>query len=193
MPTQRNYDYFERNYGGRLGNDQPGDGYKYRGRGDIQNTGKANYRELGPKIAALWGAGPDDPTFDLVANPDNLLNPDMSAAAAAIYFRDHTTAQGYSIPQAANNGDWTWVRRLVQGGTAGLDRLVAIAGALEAAPSPQPSPAPAPVPPSVDPRDQTIADLTLALRTLRDETIPAIRAQVDECDRIVQQFAGSRS
>lgn len=110
--------------------------YPYYGRGDIQRTWEDGYRAAGPAIAALWGAGADDPTFDLVTNPDNLLDPDMAAADFAIYFRDTKTLQGYGIVDAARAGDWEWVRRLVQGGTAGLDRLIAIAQALGGQPVP---------------------------------------------------------
>lgn len=46
-------------YGGRMGNDQPGDGWRYRGRGMLQCTGKVSYA----KFSLLVGA-------DLVANPD---------------------------------------------------------------------------------------------------------------------------
>jgi predicted chitinase len=108
----------------------------YHGRGDLQITHKYNYADLGPKIAALWGASPADPTFDLVTNPDNLLDKDMSAAAMAIYIRDHGREDGDGIPEAADRGDFPAVRRLVQGGTDGLDTLVNIVTALGVASAP---------------------------------------------------------
>nr|WP_164514337.1 hypothetical protein [Xanthomonas axonopodis] len=46
-------------YGGRMRNDEPGDGYLYRGRGYIQLTGKDQYREAGEALK-----------LDLVAHPD---------------------------------------------------------------------------------------------------------------------------
>lgn len=92
------------------------DYYPYYGRGLIQNTHLGNYRVLGPKIAKLWGTSPDQPDFDLVNNPDNLLDIAMSAAAAVIFFRDTKTVQGYSIVDACRAQDWEWVRRLVLGG-----------------------------------------------------------------------------
>lgn len=104
--------------------------YPYYGRGYIQLTWQSNYAVYGPKIAELWGAGGQEPDFDLVGNPDNALNPDISAAVSALYFRDTATVQGYALPDAARAHDWEWVRRLVQGGTAGLDRLTAICSAL---------------------------------------------------------------
>jgi hypothetical protein len=101
--------------------------YPYYGRGFIQLTWESNYQTYGPKIAELWQTSPDQPDFDLVGNPDQALDPDIAAAVAALYFRDH--AEG-GIPVAARAGDWREVRRLVQGGADGLDRLTTIAAAL---------------------------------------------------------------
>lgn len=47
-----------------LGNEKPGDGYRYRGRGFIQLTGKFNYENIGKMI-----------NVDLVNNPDYALDP----------------------------------------------------------------------------------------------------------------------
>jgi len=62
--------------GNSLGNTEPGDGYKFRGRGFIQITGRANYTAVSK---ALYG---DD---RLVVNPD-LLNNATAAAEATAWF-----------------------------------------------------------------------------------------------------------
>lgn len=95
-------------------------GPMYHGRGFLQNTHRYNYADLGPKIAALWNADPNDPTFDLVANPDNLLDRDVSAAGCAIFIRDRRSLSGDSIPAAAARGDWRAVNAMIQGGSDGL-------------------------------------------------------------------------
>jgi hypothetical protein len=99
------------------------------------------------------------------------------------------------IPQAAAQGDWREVRRLVQGGSSGLADFTRYASTLVASAR---SDVPSPSPP-VDPKDDLIASYELALRTLRDETLPAARAAVDEAERlvaeserIVTQFVGGR-
>ncbi|MEM7183057.1 MAG: glycoside hydrolase family 19 protein [Spirochaetota bacterium] len=67
------------NYGGRFGNDNPGDGYKYRGRGYVQITFKANYEKFG-KLLGL----------DLVANPDDAMDPATAAKICIVGMRDGT-------------------------------------------------------------------------------------------------------
>jgi hypothetical protein len=153
--------------------------YPWYGRGHIQLTWESNYRLYSQLINELWNAGG---AIDLIARPDDALDPDISAAVAALYFRDHGGKGRELIPQAARRGDWREVRRLVQGADAGLDHLIQIVTALDAVQPPSQPPA--------DPRDEQIAAYELALRTLRDTTIPRIEAEVAELRRIVIQFIG---
>lgn len=72
-------------YGGiwgreNLGNTQPGDGWKYRGRGIFQVTGRSNYKQLSDwcKSKGL--------SADYIENPDLLLNEADSIIAAVWYW-----------------------------------------------------------------------------------------------------------
>jgi len=68
--------------GQQMGNTEPGDGFKYRGRGFIQLTGKNNYAAASK---AIYG---DD---RLVQNPDLVNNPDVAAQVAAWYMKKGQT------------------------------------------------------------------------------------------------------
>lgn len=67
-------------YGGRMGNKED-EGFKYRGRGLIQLTGKDNYKKFGNMIGV-----------DLVANPDLANDPAIASKIAAAYFADKQKA-----------------------------------------------------------------------------------------------------
>lgn len=90
-------------YGGRMGNDSAGDGFKYRGRGNIQLTGKAQYADMGRKLG-----------IDLVNNPELAMDPKYSAQIAV----QHWKSSG--ADKAAMAGDQGRARKLTNGGTNGL-------------------------------------------------------------------------
>lgn len=88
-------------YAGRMGNDKPGDGWRYRGRGCIQLTGRYNYKRF---AAALGELHP-------LTTPDALLEPEYAALAACWYYHENVPA-GASVEQAT---------RAINGGTHGLE------------------------------------------------------------------------
>jgi putative chitinase len=94
-------------YGGRLGNDEPGDGWKYRGRGLLQVTGKDNYKAVGDALGV-----------DLVNKPDLLAQPEWALKSAIAWWNKN-------IPDAII-GDTLRVSKRVNGGTIGLDHRIAL-------------------------------------------------------------------
>lgn len=92
-------------YEGRkdLGNTQPGDGVRYKGRGVIQLTGRSNYRQLGEYL----GLG-------LEAQPDLAALPWVAYQVAAHYWLDR------NINGDADRDDLEAVTRKINGGTNGL-------------------------------------------------------------------------
>lgn len=93
-------------YGNRMGNNEPGDGYKYRGRGFIQLTGKDNYMRASKALGV-----------NLVDDPDQVAEDPNMAASSALYF----WKSNKSIGERAKAGDVAGVRKLINGGTIGLD------------------------------------------------------------------------
>jgi putative chitinase len=107
-------------YGGafglkNLGNTEFGDGAKYRGRGLIQLTGKANYTQAGAALQA-----------DLVNDPELVAQPKYAALTAG-WFWDKNKLNAF-----ADAGDIEGMTKKINGGTIGLDdRKKHIAHALE--------------------------------------------------------------
>lgn len=98
----------------RLGNNQPGDGPKFKGRGLLQLTGRANYTSMTKKLQAL---GID---VDLVEKPELATRPDISCIIAAQYFKDR------NLNKFSDKGDIVAVSRGVNGGDNGLDHRIAV-------------------------------------------------------------------
>lgn len=92
-------------YANRMGNgdEGSGDGWKYRGKGLIQLTGKQNY--------ALASISMD---LDLVENPDLLLVPDNAAAAAGWFWWNN------KLNRFSDSGDFVGLTKAINGGTHGL-------------------------------------------------------------------------
>jgi putative chitinase len=91
-------------YGGRMGNVQEGDGYRFRGRGVIQLTGRDNYTAFGKSV----GMSPEQ-VIDYVQTKKGALE------SACWYWNSR------KINTACDSGDIVLMTKLVNGGTIGLE------------------------------------------------------------------------
>ena len=93
-------------YAGRLGNglEESGDGWRYRGRGPIQITGRANYKAAGDAIG-----------IDLVATPEAVLRPVVGCDVAGWFW------QSRKLNKYADLDNLRTITMLVNGGSNGLE------------------------------------------------------------------------
>lgn len=96
-------------YEGRadLGNSAVGDGRRYKGRGYIMLTGRANYRSAGPRL-----------NQNLELNPELMLSPAVAAPAALNYWTDR------GLSHFADRDDelaLEHITRAINGGLTGID------------------------------------------------------------------------
>ena len=99
----------QRRYEGRkdLGNTQIGDGYRFRGRGLLQTTGRHNYKRTSDALGV-----------DFIAEPELLAKPPHAARSAGWYWETH------KLNELADAGDFRLITRRINGGYNGYeDRL----------------------------------------------------------------------
>ena len=102
-------------YGGRMGNVEDGDGWKYHGRGLIQLTGKDNYANCGSGLGV-----------DLLSNPEWVATPEYAALSAGWFWNKK------GLNDLADTGDYETMTKRINGGVLGLDdRKAKIAKARE--------------------------------------------------------------
>lgn len=101
----------QHHYEGRadLGNVEQGDGYKFRGRGLIQTTGRENYRAVGEALGV-----------DLLSEPERLGEPELAARSAAWFWREH------GLNELADAGEFQNITRRINGGLNGEAERMAL-------------------------------------------------------------------
>lgn len=99
-------------YDGRasLGNTQPGDGARFKGRGFVQLTGRLNYTKFSPVLGLGDG---------LIDNPELANDPRIAAQLLAEFLKDKEAA----IRAALAANDLATARKLVNGGSNGLEEF----------------------------------------------------------------------
>lgn len=92
-------------YSNRMGNGtiESGEGWKYRGRGLKQLTGKDNYKRCGQALG-----------IDLVDRPELLLTPDYAALSAGWFWSAN------KLGDYADRDDFVGMTKKINGGTIGL-------------------------------------------------------------------------
>jgi putative chitinase len=90
-----------------LGNTEPGDGFRFRGRSPIEITGRDNYAAVSEALG-----------HDFVASPDDLALPEYAFRASAWWWQDHHCNELADLPDFAavthrvNGGMNGWEQRL---------------------------------------------------------------------------------
>jgi len=100
----------------RLGNTQPGDGRRYKGRGLLQLTGRANYRDLGKRLG-----------IDLEGEPERAAEPVLSLTIACEFWKKN------KVNVACDLDDVVGVTRTINGGDNGLADRRTLTGKAKAA------------------------------------------------------------
>lgn len=175
-------------YGGRMGN--AGDeGFKYRGRGLIQLTGKDNYKKFGDMIGV-----------DLVKNPDLANDPQIASQIAAAYFAEKQKAGvnltdiaavgkavGYAGGAAETAKRAQMAQAFLPGGTAATPTATAAQTAVVQAPAQTASkptqPTTAAQTPTPQPAQESPATLLASLNSKMDVLIALNRRANDTRDR----------
>ena len=98
-------------YEGRkdLGNTQPGDGVKFKGRGLIQITGRSNYAAVSKSLG-----------IDFIAHPELLETTDNATRSAAWWWKAH------KLNELADQQLFDKITRVINGGTNGQDERRAL-------------------------------------------------------------------
>lgn len=91
-------------YGGRMGNNQPGDGFRFIGRGLIQLTGRESYKKFGDRLG-----------IDLTANPDLAFSAEWALKIAAEEWKEK------GCNAFADVDDLRKVTKAINGGLIGLE------------------------------------------------------------------------
>lgn len=91
------------------GDEESGDGWRYRGRGLIQLTFRENYKTCGEALGV-----------NLIHNPDMLAMPEHAAMSAAWYWYAH------GCNAMADAGEIRGITRVINGGYRGLDDRIAL-------------------------------------------------------------------
>jgi predicted chitinase len=86
-----------------LGNTEKGDGFKFRGRGAIQITGRSNYKEFSKIIG-----------IDLLNDPDLAEKPEHAFKIACAFWQMH------GLNELADGGDFRSITHKINGGFTGL-------------------------------------------------------------------------
>ena len=96
-------------YEGRrdLGNTEPGDGQRFKGRGLIQITGRSNYQRLGEALG-----------IELTIEPEKLEEPSLATRSAGWFWKLR------NLNHYVDENDFTTLTKRINGGLNGLsDRL----------------------------------------------------------------------